>query len=571
MSTSDTEAPDYSGRVIAGRIRLNECIGGGGMGWVYSAHHLTLDKPIAVKVLRRTRDPAHAARFVREARSTSRLDHPNIVSILDFGEDGDDRLLYLAMEEIVGTTLATVLQRGSLPEAKAVDLMLQVLSALIHAHRAGIVHRDLKPANVMIVQRENDDEQVVDVVKVLDFGLVKLLGEEEEGGALTRKGVTVGTPEYMSPEQCVGGTVDVRTDVYACGAILYEMLCGRPPFQGPDTGQIIMLHLNTRPDPIASLVPGIDPELASVVNWTLEKRANARCPSAVELRRALSRTLSDSDPFDVRTVIDASSFRRVVSESSSLEISEAELLAGAEFVRPPADPSTPPSLEMVSELTRPVDEQEAAGVVIASPTPLDLTEPTSGDDLPFWMWSQAGQRVGPMSYFALARALGGLVADGQADRAYVSADGRTWKSVFEFAQMTEQEGTLSRGPPEALHEVDQDVLSVFARVAIERPTGSIVVESEDDWAEIEIVAGAPTHVRSNDPLLQLPHLLVDRGFPQTRHADARHPRVVASRHVDREGARADRRPRAARARGGPRADLAHVHLGQRERLRGRTA
>jgi serine/threonine protein kinase len=494
--------------MLAGRLLLKECIGGGGMGWVYAAHHLALDKPIAVKVLRRTSDPAHSARFVREARSTSKLDHPNIVSILDFGEDGDDQLLYLAMEEIIGETLADILARGALTQDEAIALMLQILAALAHAHKNGVVHRDLKPANVMVVKKENDEEEVVDVVKVVDFGLVKPVGTDGRDENLTRKGVTVGTPEYMSPEQCLSGNIDPRTDVYACGVMLYEMLAGRPPFVGDDPAAVIRAHVEATLPPLESFAPDVDPELMSVVEWALEKRPNRRCPSAIEMRRALSR-IREADPFDVRTAVDASSFRRVVSESSSYEVPDARVVPVYD------DAPSPTTLESVTEdISRVVNDSAAEGVVMTSPSQVDAIAPDEDDRPPFWLWSQVGQLVGPMSYFAMSRALANEAVGGHHDRAYVSADCRTWTNVKEFARLTEQEGVLSSARRERGAPATARPLELFAHVTKQRPTGTIVIEGSDEWAEIEVAAGAPTQLRSSDPMLQLPHLLVDRGFLQ---------------------------------------------------------
>ena len=212
------------GHTLDGKYRLEEQLGIGGMGTVYRARHLLIDRPVAVKVLNRlfVEDEAARTRFRREARAAGRLQHPNAVTVTDFGES-QDGYVYLVMELLEGRTLRDVLAKEApLDVARSVALMLQISAAVAAAHEAGIIHRDLKPANIFIVQCA----EVPAVVKVLDFGIAKLATElldEEDAEALTQVGAMIGTPRYMSPEQCDGVDLTPAADVYSLGCILYEI------------------------------------------------------------------------------------------------------------------------------------------------------------------------------------------------------------------------------------------------------------------------------------------------------------------------------------------------------------
>ena len=237
---------EYVGRTIAQKYRVEALIGEGGMGKVYRAHQVALDKMVVLKVLRHSllSDERTVARFKREAKAASRLNHPNSISILDFGQT-EDGALYIAMEFVPGQDLHTVLSKdGPLGESRIVRLISQVLSALSDAHRAGVIHRDLKPENIMVEQRRNE----ADFVKVLDFGIAKIQ-DGDDGPALTRTGFVCGTPEYMSPEQARGGTLDHRSDLYAVGVILYQLVTGRLPFESDSAVGYATKHLTEEPIP----------------------------------------------------------------------------------------------------------------------------------------------------------------------------------------------------------------------------------------------------------------------------------------------------------------------------------
>jgi serine/threonine protein kinase len=256
------------GRIVA-HYRILAALGGGGMGVVYQAQDLSLERVVALKFLppELTRDPDAKARFLQEARAASALDHPNICTIHEVGETEEGQL-YLAMACYDGETLKRRLQRGRLPIDEALETAQQVARGLVKAHRHGIVHRDIKPANLMITADE--------IVKILDFGIAKLVG----AAGLTRVGSSLGTPGYMSPEQARGEEVDPRTDVWSLGAVLYEMVTGRRPFRGDNDQAVLYALFNQQPEPVEQLRPDAPPELVQIIGNMLEKDPDRRYPTA---------------------------------------------------------------------------------------------------------------------------------------------------------------------------------------------------------------------------------------------------------------------------------------------------
>jgi len=286
------------GRTVGRKFVLEKQLGAGGMGAVYRARHTALEKVVAIKVMHgaMARDATFLARFHREAKAASRLDHPSSIRVLDYGQD-DDGLLYIAMEYLDGRDLAHVMKdEWPLSSARIIDLLSQALAALAVAHDLGITHRDLKPENIMVVQGLTDDAVDVEQVKVCDFGIAKLMESEDDVAAslrspgdakLTTAGLVIGTPAYMSPEQGRGGAVDGRSDIYSMGVILYELLTGQLPFDAALPMEVVVMHQMVTPVPPSTLRGGIDPELEAVCLKALEKAPENRYATARDLRTAL--------------------------------------------------------------------------------------------------------------------------------------------------------------------------------------------------------------------------------------------------------------------------------------------
>ncbi|MBL9019800.1 MAG: protein kinase, partial [Myxococcales bacterium] len=276
------EAPSMIGKEIAGRYRIKEKLGEGGMGAVYKAEQISLKRQCAVKVLR----PEVAGsqmllrRFNAEAELVAKLSHPNIVGIYDFGQDTDGSL-FIAMEFIEGKSLRTVIHHEApLPLRRSLAIASQICASLVEAHAQGIVHRDLKPDNVMLQERGRQK----DVVRVLDFGIAKLRDENRQSQlAMTQAGDMLGTPQYMSPEQIRGEHIDGRTDVYALGGLLYEMVTGRLPFEAPTVMALLSKHLLEPIVPPSQRRPdlAIPPAVDALILGAMAKDVNQR-PATME-------------------------------------------------------------------------------------------------------------------------------------------------------------------------------------------------------------------------------------------------------------------------------------------------
>jgi len=283
--------PGLIGETIDERYRVESLLGEGGMGLVYRVTHTRLNKPLAIKVLRleNTHDEEVLARFRREAESASAIGNQHIVDINDFGvlRDGST---YFVMECLEGMDLIEAMDLAKrMPEGRALRIATQICKALSAAHDAGIIHRDLKPENVFLTSREG----ISDFVKVLDFGIAKVANGPTR---LTRKGEVLGTPHYMSPEQCEGEDVDHRTDIYALGVLLYEMLTGHVPHDADTMMGILTKHLYEDPIPPKIRVPQVSAELEQVILRCLEKRPERRYQTMRELEADLARIQSGKRP-----------------------------------------------------------------------------------------------------------------------------------------------------------------------------------------------------------------------------------------------------------------------------------
>ena len=279
------------GRVIDDKYRIEAEIGAGGMATIYRATRLQIGDLVAIKVLHSEllREPQFAERFRREAQAAARLKHPNVVAIYDFGVSADG-VIYLVMELIEGRNLRTIIKEdGPLPPATAAEIVRQVCAALTEAHRQHIIHRDIKPANIAVTMSEDGPR-----VKVLDFGIASL-----RGGTMmtfTQTGAVLGTPAYMSPEQCLGEELDGRSDIYSLGVVLFEMLCGVVPFNSPTATAVVMQHVQQTPPPLRVLNVSIPAPVEAVVLRALAKRREDRQQSAKGLAEELTAAVGGSGP-----------------------------------------------------------------------------------------------------------------------------------------------------------------------------------------------------------------------------------------------------------------------------------
>ncbi len=289
------EPPDpFIGQVLDGRYEIERVLGKGGMGLVYAAKHVMLGKQLAIKVLKDevSRDAQVMARFRREAQSASAIGSPHICDVSDFGTMPDGST-YFVMEFLNGPSLtAAIQQQNPMPPPRVVEIGMQLCDALGAAHERGIVHRDLKPDNVHLVSQGTR----TDFVKVLDFGIAKV--GDNAGKKLTQAGQVFGTPHYMSPEQCAGREVDHRTDIYALGVMLYEMSCGKVPFDADNLMGVLTKHVYEQPIAPRDLPPpvAVPPGLEAVILKCLAKQAGDRYQSMAELRADLAKVHSGSTP-----------------------------------------------------------------------------------------------------------------------------------------------------------------------------------------------------------------------------------------------------------------------------------
>jgi serine/threonine protein kinase len=282
--------------VRIGNYTIVEKIGEGGMGTVYRAAHDTLGRSAAVKMLSEasSRDDEMVARLFNEARAATAIRHPGVVEIYDFGFLPDNTA-YIVMELLEGESLADRLRReGGVAYRRALQIVRAVCRTLHVAHEYGIIHRDLKPENIFLVP--DPEMPSGERVKLLDFGIAKGAGEPSRD-ALTETGVVMGTPPYMSPEQCRGAPmIDRRTDLYALGCVLYELLCGRPPFSARSAGEIIAHHLYFRPRSPREHEPRIPRAVEELVLWLLQKNPERRPATAAQVAAAIDEIAIADEP-----------------------------------------------------------------------------------------------------------------------------------------------------------------------------------------------------------------------------------------------------------------------------------
>ena len=350
--SKSTGAPDpLIGRVINDRFKINALIARGGMGKVYRAEQSPLGRVCAIKVLNPNyageHDPEFHKRFFLEASIASKLTHPNTVTIFDYGRTEDD-IYYMAMEYLEGHTLhRAIREAGHFPEERAAHIARQICRALREAHSLGVIHRDLKPANIFLV--EHGDE--TDFVKVLDFGLVKNVSGDGKAEDLTQTGLFMGSPKYMAPEQIRGDKVDARTDIYALGIIMYEMITGKVPFDRPNSVNILMAHVNEDAPPMRQMNPSINlsPAIEETVARAMAKDPDQRFRSMDEVLAALKRvgggaltaTISGVGTGEYRALSGSGSGPQVTSTNGTLSLGSGSSPA---FLSPTtSDPGSIPS------------------------------------------------------------------------------------------------------------------------------------------------------------------------------------------------------------------------------------
>ena len=285
---SSGPAQDLVGQVLADRYHIMKKLGEGGMGQVYLAEHVKMGRRSAIKVMNPSmvHDPEAVARFNREAANASRISDAHVCAIYDFGETPEG-LIYLAMEFIEGEPLTELIrQEGALPASRAADIAIQVAAALQAAHDLGIVHRDLKPDNIMLTRGRDGS----DAVKVVDFGLAKAVGGEGGGQKVTRTGLVVGTPEFMSPEQLSGDKLDGRTDVYSLGLVLFNMLTGTLPFPADSVQEAMIKRLTDEPAELLEVRPDrhFPPGLQQILDTALARNPVDRYQSAAKFAHDLA-------------------------------------------------------------------------------------------------------------------------------------------------------------------------------------------------------------------------------------------------------------------------------------------
>ncbi|MFO0747174.1 MAG: protein kinase [Myxococcota bacterium] len=331
----DDPTPDQGGEVIHGRYRLDEKLGEGGYGAVYRATHLQMGSDVAVKLLHATLSATDSAakRFALEARRSASLRHPHTISVFDFGTS-ERGSLYLVMEFLQGRTLSrAIAEDGPFDAERAVHILDHTLQALDAAHAQELVHRDLKPDNIYLTKVGHDD----DFVKVLDFGIAKAL---HATGELTATGVLIGTPAFMSPEQCAGKSLDGRSDLYSLGCVAYAMLAGRAPFKSETPVGYLLAHTQDRPEDIGSFASAERPiprELARWIHRLLEKRPEDRFATADEARSALLAAIAGSTTWEIAV---PAAKRREPSRVANALATSAPTIASSALSRVPSDVTT---------------------------------------------------------------------------------------------------------------------------------------------------------------------------------------------------------------------------------------
>jgi serine/threonine protein kinase len=353
------QGADLIGSVVADRYHIVKKLGEGGMGAVYLGEHVKMGRKSAIKVMAQSmaNDPEAIARFNREAANAARINHPNVCAIYDFGETPEGTI-YLAMEFIEGQSLSDVLRReGALPPDRAARILRQTGEALQAAHDLGIVHRDLKPDNIMLAKSRDGG----DVVKVVDFGIAKAM-TGEEGQQVTKTGLVVGTPEYMSPEQLSGDVLDGRSDIYSLALVFYRMLTGTLPFQADSAQEMMIKRLTDKPLRLNQAAPdaGFPDRLQQVLDKALERMPADRYASAVQFAGDAEQSVQG---FTGRTASVAEVATQLIDTGATKGMADA--LPETRVSRKP-EPPTPTTPAPVPSPPRPGKKKRPIGVIVGA-------------------------------------------------------------------------------------------------------------------------------------------------------------------------------------------------------------
>jgi serine/threonine protein kinase len=345
-----TTPPRVAGERYIGKYRVKGELGRGGMGTVYLAEQPGLGREVAIKELIRTADPTSLKRFLQEAQVMARTSHPNLVQVHDLELEGD--INYLVLEFVRGRSLREWINQATLPPPQVFAVMHGVLQALDYAHRHSIVHRDVKPENVLI-----SDEGVV---KVADFGIARLTDDTGVGGTTTKTGTTVGTPQYMSPEQVASSRVDGRSDLYSAGIMLYELVAGQPPFSASDADgpfTLMAKHVQAPPRPPSVFRPGLNPELEEVILKSLAKLPEERYQTGQEFDQAMSEVADRMCPGWQRSLEPGADLSKMVPVATpavpipSLALGNTATAGSARVAYNPTPPVQPVARKSVSCLS----------------------------------------------------------------------------------------------------------------------------------------------------------------------------------------------------------------------------
>lgn len=394
-----------AGRLLDGRYRIEQLVGGGGMASVWRGRDQRLDRPVAIKMLsgEGLGLPMALERFAREARAVGRLSHPNVVSVYDVGtQDGQP---YLVMELVEGPTVATLLADGPLPLADVLAIAAQVCDGLAAAHTAGIVHRDIKPANLIVTSGG--------VVKICDFGVARLL-DQAGNGSLTGPATAWGSPSYMAPEQINADPVDARTDLYAVGCTMYAMLTGAPPFTSGGPLGILRQHLARSPEPLRVRRPDVPPRVEALVGHLLAKQPDERPPEAAIVQARIAAALDDPA---IASAPHGPMLRPAAVPRAVATITATPDL-GLAREAPAAAPGRPTRGRLLAIAAAAAVALSAVSVTIAAAS---ILRPATGDSATHWSASTAAVATSPVPVLAAPLTTGSPAARPSAVPSPVSA------------------------------------------------------------------------------------------------------------------------------------------------------